>query len=443
MIATDLRSSVAASYGKVSIAPPDGSLLSQEWVQRLDAAGFHLSVYTWSAADSIAERVPRDFEFQMLCASTTEGMRRFIPVNGSDGLISSATVAGLAIQSNSQQMDPEMQFGYRVMSLLQQKATRLREHLERNFAGFKDLSVPRSVRQITGDRDVLPWNLGLTYNGKGRRWGIEKLIQEGRVAAEAAGHTNPRMRTRIEHGLFAAAKRNPAKLESRDDVKTLLRLALYEPPTELPSPEQESWITERLLEAIEKHQRDSQKAFDTWFSGSKNSLIQQIAKRKCPHGRVNNEMVRSVLLNLGWNSYEYAAQCIEASMKSFRNGFPEPLTTAEREEFDLTYLPQSYLAGLPFFLVHERIPFLKAPYLAKMRGDNNFDFVGVVHRLLNYYQEMANKRRPADVEAKRYSLSSTVSGRSLKTYHYDEAHPVEDDGSNWVSRRRFDNEWDY
>lgn len=125
-------------------------------------------------------------------------------------------------------MSAEQRRSYRTMFLLYQKALGFREHYGRNFRGLKDLTLKRSARDSLPLRDVLPMDLGLVSHGEGRRWGIDRLKTEGRAIANGLGNDRPSEQDQIELGLFAAAKRNPLTLNSNEEVKGLVRMALYD-----------------------------------------------------------------------------------------------------------------------------------------------------------------------------------------------------------------------
>jgi len=320
------------------------------------------------------------------------------------------------------------------MSLLFQKVRGLRQHYSRKFQSIADLNIKRSGRNEGDSHNVFPDDLGTTFDGKGRK------------LAEENGYNNPPMNQIIEYGLFAAAMKNPLQVSNPQEIESLLRLALYDIPQDAEChDEMKEWIEDQILAAIELHMDDTQEKFNQWFSSSSNTFIKQIAKKKCPHGTLTNDMVRKVLLDLGWQAYAYMAGCLNTQMKCFQNAMPEPLSGKEREIFEMIYLQQEYFNNLPLVLLQERIPFLKWPMLSVLSGRNDFAFVGTLHRLLYYYSSMIDSRRRADLLAKNYSLECHEQNRTIRTFNFDEEHPVEDKGIRHYGKNIYENEndgWD-
>ncbi|MCA9022833.1 MAG: hypothetical protein KDA74_21940, partial [Planctomycetaceae bacterium] len=181
-------------------------------------------------------------------------------------------------------------------------------------------------------------------------------------------------------------------------------------------------------DAIDAHLDDTLEDFDDWLWGKKNSFLKQIARKKCPHGKVTNDMVRKVLIDLGWQSYIYVANCIHAQTRYFMNALRNPLNVQEKQIFEMIYQKQDYLGDFPLLLLKERIPFLKGPMLALLNGHDDFDFVSTIHRLLYYYSEMAEMRRGVDRITQAYSKASRSQNRTIKFFEFNDTHPIEDKG---------------
>ena len=150
-------------------------------------------------------------------------------------------------------------------------------------------------------------------------------------------------------------------------------------------------------------------------------------------------------MDLGWQSYTYVADCIHAQMRYFHNALRNPLSEQERQIFEMVYQKQSYLGNLPLLLLKERIPFLKAPMLALLNGQDDFDFAGTVHQLLNYYSEMADMRRGVDRTTQAFSVACRSQNRKINFFEFDETHPIEDRGQRRKTKPLEDEEnqgWD-
>lgn len=173
-------------------------------------------------------------------------------------------------------------------------------------------------------------------------------------------------------------------------------------PADQPSPALLECVEDRLLTAIYPHLEDDNQAFDKWFLGPKNSLIHQLAKQKrSPGGELPEEDVRKVLLELGWQSYQFAANCIHAQMRTFQNAIPEPLSPREALLFEHMHLPQAYLGNFPLILLAPRFGFIKGLLWEIWERLPDRDLLPVFYRLLDFYGEMARRRREADRRIKR------------------------------------------
>lgn len=318
-------------------------------------------------------------------------------MTGSDQLITDLFRGGMSILNQNQDLCKAERWSYRMMSLFFQRVKKLNNHLERNFGGPIDLIIKRTGRGAAARKTVLPENLGIPYSEEGEPWSITRLQTEGELLAKENGVENPNRQETLNYGFYAAAKASPIRITESKEIESLIRIALYNEQNTVPcDPECQHWIEDRILAALEKHQHDSQEEFDNWFSGPKNSFLTQISKQKCPFGKLNNDMIRWALLELGWKAYHYVGNCIHMQMRCFQNALPSPLNESERNIFEMAYLKQDYLGDFPLLLLKERLPFLTAPMLSVLSGDDDFDFVGTIHQLLYYYSDMTDIRRGAD-----------------------------------------------
>jgi len=284
----------------------------------------------------------------------------------------------------------------------------MKEHLTRNFDYSRDLHVRRSGRVVDSERDVLPDRLGLTAAGEGRHWSVKELTSRGRQAGQEAGYENPTSKHAIAFGLFEGAGLDPAQVKV-EEVPQLVRLAAFdiEPSDRELSPEFLDIVAERLIEAIHNRPVESAEEFYQWFSGPSNSLVKQIAQQKGKQGgKLDHQDVRRALLELGWRAYEYVGQCIHALMRTIKLSIPDPLTQEERQVFERLYESQPYYVNMPLALLAERMAFLRRAILAIWDEPQNEHHIAVLHRMLQYYAEMATKRRQADRQSKDRSCRS-------------------------------------
>ncbi|QDT86370.1 hypothetical protein MalM14_40460 [Gimesia chilikensis] len=418
-----------SNFGTVRIELPESHSELTPGLERACQVATARHVYRWVPSDTLRGELPADFELRFNCLTDKDGLRRFYPTLGSEGLISMLFAGGLAISIKQNGLSGEQARNSRMKFLLFQKMRKLNNRQQRKFQGIKDLYIKRPGRSDKGQRNVLPDSLGMNSDCDDFPWGMNKLRIEGEKLARAYGYNRPSMHQTIEYGLFAAARSRPLMIEEPEQVEGLLRIALYNEQNTCDCDFQtREWIEGEVVAATDAHLNDSQDDFNEWFWGSKNSFLKQIARKRCPYGNVTNPMVRKVLLDLGWQAYTYVADCIHAQMCNFQNALLNPLNKQERQIYEMLYQKQSYLANLPLLLLYERIPFLKAPMLAVLNGQNDFEFAGTVHQLLYYYSQMSDSRRGADRLIQDFHVSCRSQNRPIKILEFDESCPVEDNG---------------
>lgn len=435
-----------SNFGTVRIEIPENETELSPGLEAAFQVARARHVNRWLPSETLSGELPADFELRFECLTGKDGLRRYYPTRFGDDLIGMLFTGGLAILNRYHGLSAEQRSSYRMMFQLFQKTRKLNNRQQRNFQGIKDLYVKRPGRQETGRRSVLPDSLGTAPYSVSPPWGIDKLKTNGEELARVCGYERPSMRQTIEYGLFAAAKSDPLLIENKEQIEGLLRIALYNERTTCDCDlETRDWIEGEILEAINAHLGDTQEEYNEWFWGSKNSFLKQIARKKCPYGKVTNSMVRKVLLDLGWQAYTYVADCIHAQIRYFRNALLNPLKEQERQIFEMAYQKQSYLADLPLLLLSERIPFLKAPMLAVLNGQNDFEFAGTVHQLLYYYSQMSDSRRGADRLIQDFRMACQSQNRPIKFLEFAESCPVEDNGKRRKYKPLYDEDnqgWD-
>jgi hypothetical protein len=360
----------------------------------------------WWPHQRLIDFLPEGFSVPLECYTADDGLRRIVPQWNFEELIDLGAVGGLAVIHSLRGFDPQVDHSYRAMFLIHQhvrgrayrNARGMKEHLTRNFNYSRDLFIRRRGRIGYDERDVLPNDLGEQRSPPS----ITALTRLGREAAREAGTRNPTSKHAINFGLFALARRNPLQVEP-DQVANLVRMALFDKDLDRvdPSNEAVAIVTERLLAAIHAHLADPLPDFEQWFWASDNSVVKQIAQQKKAHGgKLDRETVRQVLLQLGWNAYSYAGQCVHALMRTVKNSLSPSLNEDEKRLFEHMYESQPYYGGFPAALLAERMDFLQQAVLAIWQEPQNAEHVGVLHRLLACYAEMAAMRRAADRRSK-------------------------------------------
>jgi hypothetical protein len=156
-------------------------------------------------------------------------------------------------------------------------------------------------------------------------------------------------------------------------------------------------ITDRLGRLLDAHLSDERAPFNRWFFPGKGNLAKALAGGpKSPGGRIPTDQVRCVLLDLARQSYQYVADCHQMFWHWFRLALEQPLSPGEFHLFDKMYRPQPYFGDLPLLLLVERWGLIST-IVAEIWGDSkDVELVGVMHRLLDIYAQMAPDRRELD-----------------------------------------------
>ena len=176
----------------------------------------------WTPPEHLAQYCAKDFAIPLECRTGSDGVRRIVPACSSEELIDMGFVGGLALihgcKGYSKEEDERYSLMHRILQFFRggtfSGRRGMQEHLTRQFAHARDLHVRRQGRVADSDGDVLPDDLGLTSNGEGRHWTVNELLNRGREAAVAMGYKNPTNRRAIPLGIYEAADRNPADVET-------------------------------------------------------------------------------------------------------------------------------------------------------------------------------------------------------------------------------------
>ncbi len=398
----------SADFGTVSVSPSRHP--------GLESAGYsHVETCRWRPRGAVAADLPPNFSFELQSAQRPDGERVFFPGRSGGATLLEGCLGGLALLSHVQELSPQQRQSYRVMHFLFQAVQTRREFQRRRFQYSRDLYVRQSSREDIDERTVLPPDLGLTPDGPGRPWSITELREQGQAVAAAAGVVRPTTPQLISWGLLAAAQRHPLTI-SEGDVPRLLRAALFSSGSPLHDAETRQQIEQRILTAIQRHLQDaSNQEFMNWLCGAKSSFVKQIAhQRSSPGGLFPLQTVRDVLLELGWQSYQYMADCLQLQAWAFSRALEPRLTVSEQRRFDLLYAKQPAFGQLPLLLIRERIPEIR-PAVARLLETGDDAFIPVLHRLLNYYQFMARERRESDCRGQQHHRLSRP-GRSALSF---------------------------
>ena len=104
-------------------------------------------------------------------------------------------------------------------------------------------------------------------------------------------------------------------------------------------------VLERLANAADRHLQDIDDVIE-WFHSTASNWPSAIANQKRGGGKLDRDEVQRVILDFGWDSYWYVAQCLQVFAVAFRHSLGETMTAEERIIFEQFIVQQPYLGGL-------------------------------------------------------------------------------------------------
>jgi hypothetical protein len=386
---------------------PDNTTWVEEALGPQNMAGVKSELYTWTPPPSAQAELPPGSTLVLRCATFPDGVRRLYPDQNFDLMISIAFGAGLGISSELANMEPEQRQSERLLWFLFQRVRATKEHFKNKLLDPGSLKVSRSGRGVAVKHSILPDDVGLEAGGQGESWGIGELLKEGREEALKNGIDKPSSSDLLHYGLFRAAKHNPLEVAD-NEVPGLLRQALYDivmlPGYEGCRPKSPCYdeatrkaVVERIWQALRRHLEDPPEQFNKWFLGPNNSFVAQIAKiKRAPRGKIGPEIVRQILLDLGWEAHQRVGACVDVAMETVFRSIKPPLIGQEKEFYQQLYLKQPHFGNVPFVLWVGRFPFIRAALWDIWANPGNRQNIAVIHRLLYYYGVMVTERRDID-----------------------------------------------
>jgi hypothetical protein len=394
---------------------PDNS----DWVRRAlgkgrspDATAVSHVLYTWTPPAEMQPELPPGFTLTLRCATFPDEVRRFYPDDSFARFVGRAFAGGLAVLSRHQGWPDDRVEDCRIMHLFFRWAQRAREHFRNRLVDDTSLRVSRRGRCASDNQKaLLPEPFGPGDRGGGKPT-LGSVLRAGKEEALSRGIRRPNTRDSVVLGFTQAAERDPLRAAAHE-VPGLVRAALYErccSKKEIQPGVRED-VIQRFGRVIGPHLKEPPGQFDQVLLGRKNNIIGQIARRTRHGPALDREVVRQVLLDLGWEAYAHVAAGLEAMMGAFRAALPEPLTAEERNCFGQLYLKQPHFGDLPFVLLVERFGFLE-PVVWRLWADpQDREAVGALHRLLSYYSDIAPRRRSVDRVMKALSKARAETGR--------------------------------
>ena len=353
-------------------------------------------------SDSVRGLLPPDFEIELLCLGS-EGTRRISPSDSATSFCSQAAMAGLAIRESYGGLHPAMRATIHRMRLLFQLGPQLQERLRiRSVFTAKDLWVHDKFA-VGIHPDVLPDDFGGIDPES--RWSVNRLLEEGKQAAQNDGVICPTTHQCICWGVDCEARLHPSNLSelSAAKIRVLLRNVLFDLGSSEVKVDAElkDRVYGRLADAMHPHLDDSDSEFNHWFFANFDGIVRQIGKRKLPDGPIDRAVVRQTMLEIVADSWHYVGRAVSDFMRIVGMAFDPPLTPDEQATFNTLYHRNPRLGDLPLILFHEQFPELRPSVLAILESPSAVENWGRFHRAFQSFATMSVRRRAADKLRKR------------------------------------------
>jgi hypothetical protein len=397
---------VKVDLGSMRIKPDNTGWVAGA-VGHAQTGAIRSQLYLWRPPPWARPNMPKRFALTLRCATFPDNVRRLYPAGTMAQFINDAFDGGLALFTGLRLLTREQRGSYREAFLLYRRLLRTREHLGNKLSYPKSLRVTARGRGLEEVWSILPD--GAEFNGgRGKKLTVEQVKDQGRRELQKHDVRDPRQTDCLVHGLIDAARSATGPEVAPGEVAALIRCALYDAgPLDAGQPPgvmTVELVRERLHRALGPHLGDDKAEFSAWFLGPKNSLVEQICKgTRASPGRLDRQVVKRVLQDLGWQAYGYVADCILVMMWAFGRVLPAPLTEAERRCFEGVYFRQPHFGGLPLVLLAERMAWLGPVVWQLWESPSDGEEVRVLHRLLAYYAAMARTRREIDQKLKQKS----------------------------------------
>jgi hypothetical protein len=340
--------------------------------------------HVWHPSSTLVNELPEQFIFAMRSCRDKTGRRTFFPTADAT-FLTDAYSGGMAYRMRHWGLTPYERYERRRRWVLYRKTFQMPERLENRFVSIRSL--------ISGD----VFRLTLESDPQLEGVGVGSLFREAREEVREWGLDTPSESQLIAFALYRAARRNPLFLRNPEEVTVVVRNALFDlpgpSPTRIVQP-----VTEKSHKMIDDWLDLTDEQFDARFFRPGNNVLANLKNqtRRCSAEDLTDDGIRRVVLDEGWRAGLWVGQCVGDMLTRFAAALPEPLTDAERRLFEEMYLPRNYLAGLPLSLLCERKVVLAAALPDVWKDSTDRDAVGILHRVLALYTELAINRRLAD-----------------------------------------------
>lgn len=184
-----------------------------------------------------------------------------------------------------------------------------------------------------------------------------------------------------------------------DEIRTLIRLSLFDvgPATTEVDQTTGEIVIKRLLKAMNNHLEDDSEKFATWFFKKADNIVHRISKQKKNGGPIDRKMVRQVMLETIFYSFQYLGGCLQLAMGEIDQSLPDVINANAKDValFD-DYRQQPVLGNLPLKLLELQMPVLSTvlPLFRNMPDTNLAS--GTLLRYLQSYAEMVQNKRASE-----------------------------------------------
>jgi hypothetical protein len=391
-----------------------------------------LHTFTWHPPYQVACQLPPGFVLQINCMKSKDA-RRFIPAKPTTAFVFEASLAGHALLADRDQEGVEDGLSHHEARLFNQFSRHLREYLGGTLKLGRLLKISPTGRPDRATSEILPEDIGLDIHGRGKRWTVRQLKEEGREAAQESGIESPTPDQTVWYGLYRAAKLNPLP-SNGGDIAGLLRLAFFTLGLETPEVHSDDieYVRDRVQESLLQQRDVGTDEFRLWIEDPKSNLIRRIAKRAdC---RLSRQQVRAALIELGWQSFRQLGQCVDTVMASFLEALPNRLCEADQALFSRMYLAQQDTGGMPLILLHDRFEVLRPAILEIWSNPTSPLPIQVLWQMIYWYSNLVENRRSGDRRSKQRAANRNESGRAAMDHSLETE--VDTLDSDDPSRRR-------
>jgi hypothetical protein len=353
----------------------------------------------WVPESSLLHLPEDDVVLKLSVVTKGDGSRQIVPRTGIRQFLSDAVGLGLAMLYQRPSFTPEYRHSYGVMTaIFRAWSFSPRRMKSREIDRTERLRLRRSESEEESVRDVLP-ELELDRS-EGGQSDVERLLKMGQKAASRRKIPKPSVTQLILLGMFEAAREDENSRFLTPEISGGI-LRLVHLGMDSGSPADDESEREQIREAVnqvifrffEKHEDDLQRRLEDF-----DSICQRVSRTL----GVSRDKVRFAMMELLWESFTYASQCVQEAMACVRACLEPALNEGESRIFAIWYEPQKWFGQLVPIVLHTRLPALSLVIPELAIGEADEDHLGQeLLQGLEWYSQLVENRRKADRQQKR------------------------------------------